>query len=150
MSEKTTGSRKARRLVQSASANPPPRASSTAPLNNGRREMISSNPAARSTGNRSSKTAGRTVIRALATRRGMSHAARVAAAPLANENASYVIHTHRPDSKAIAPQNRVSDQGRCQIAELQTTHEWPGKRDPASTAIEAALDDAGGDFGADQ
>src|SRR5271170_2408424 len=143
MSEKTTGSRSASRFVRSASAKPAPSDTSARPVKSGRPVAVSNRPAVSSTGDRSSRTAGNPAIRALATWRGISHAASTNTMPAATWSNSLIQCPAWPDVKAEAPQDRVADDGRRDVAKLQAEHQRPGKRDSASAAVDAALDDAG-------
>src|SRR5271163_876149 len=143
MSEKTTGSRSASRFVRSASAKPAPSDTRARPVKIGRPVAVSNRLAASSTGERSSRTAGNPAIRALATWRGISHAASTSTMPIAAWSNSLIQCPARPDVKAEAPQDRVADNGRRDVAELQAEHQRPWKRDSAPAAVDAALDDAG-------
>src|SRR5271169_2054081 len=143
MSEKTIGSRSASRFVRSASAKPPPSDTRARPAKIGRPVAVSNRPAASSTGERSSRTAGNPAIRALAIWRGISHAASISTMPTATWSNSLIQCPARPDVKAEAPQYRVADDRRRDVAELQAEHQRPRKRDPAPATVDAALDDAG-------
>ena len=48
------------------------------------------------------------------------------------------------DPKAVAPQDRIADDGRREITELQTEHERQWKSDSAPATVDTALDDSGG------